>query len=76
MIKFGNDDLTVYLNNQSILADIGNVYQSPNVPETSKFFAGEKQIPADDLEVLVSVGEFISIAISLPAIYFCGWRTQ
>ena len=76
MIKFGSDDLKVYLNNQSIVADIGNVYQAPNVSETSKFFAGERQFHADDLEVLLSVGEFISIAILLPAYYFCGWRTH
>ena len=59
-LKFGNDDLTVHLNNQSVVADVGNVYQAPNVPETSKFFAGEKEFPADDLEVLFRAGEFIS----------------
>ena len=58
-LKFGNDDLTVHLNNQSIVADIGNVYQAPNVSEASKFFAGEKEFLADDLEVLVPVGKFI-----------------
>ena len=59
-LKFGNDDLTVHLNNQSVVADVGNVYQAPNVSEASKFFAGEKEFPADDLEVLFPAGEIIS----------------
>jgi len=59
MPKFGHDDLTVHLDNQTTVANIGNVYQAPNVLEPSKFFAGEKEFQADDLEVLQPVGEFM-----------------
>ena len=60
MLKFGNNDLTVYFNNQSVVADIGNAYQAPNVSQTSQFFAGEREFQIDDLEVLVAIGKFIS----------------
>ena len=60
MLKFGNDDLTVHLDNQTTVANIGNVYQAPNVLEANKYFAGETEFQADDLEVLQPVGEFMS----------------
>ncbi|XP_074627543.1 uncharacterized protein LOC141885641 [Acropora palmata] len=53
MLKFGDGDLTVNLNNQSVEADIGNVYQAPSVSEPSTFFAGEEEFQADDVEVLI-----------------------
>lgn len=59
MLKFGNDDLTVHLNNQSIVTDVGNVYQAPNISQATKFFAGERMFLADDLEVLFPKGDCI-----------------
>ena len=58
MLKFGDGDLTVNLNNQSVQADIGNVYQAPSVSEPSTFFAGEEKFQADDVEVLIPTGEY------------------
>ena len=51
-------DLTVNLNNQSVKADIGNVYQAPSVSEPSTFFAGEEEFQADDVEVLIPTGKY------------------
>ena len=58
MLKFGDGDLTVNLNNQSVKADIGNVYQAPSVSEPSTFFAGEEEFQADDVEVLIPTGKY------------------
>ena len=58
MLKFGDGDLTVNLNNQSVEADIGNVYQAPSVSEPSTFFAGEEEFQADDVEVLIPTGKY------------------
>ena len=58
VLKFGDGDLTVNLNNQSVEADIDNVYQAPSVSEPSTFFAGEKEFQADDVEVLIPSGKY------------------
>lgn len=56
-LSFGINDLTVNLDNRSIVSDIGNVYQAPSVSELDKFFTGETHFQADGLEVLVLEGE-------------------
>ena len=56
-LSFGIDDLTVNLDNRSIVSDVGNVYQAPSVSEPDKFFTGETHFQADGLEVLVLEGE-------------------
>ena len=56
-LSFGVNDLTVNLDNRSIVSDIGNVYQAPSVSERKKFFMGETHFQANGLEVLVLEGE-------------------
>ena len=56
-LSFGINDLTVHLDNRSIVSDVGNVYQAPSVSEPDKFFTGETHFQADGLEVLVLEGE-------------------
>ena len=56
-LSFGINDLTVNLDDRSIVSDVGRVYQAPSVSEPDKFFTGETHFQADGLEVLVLEGE-------------------
>ena len=73
-LSFGINDLTVNLDNRSIVSDVGNVYQVPSASEPDKFFTGESHFQADGLEVLVLEGElFLALSsCSLTA----AWLTQ
>ena len=77
-LSFGINDLTVNLDNRSIVSDVGNVYQVPSASEPDKFFTGETHFQADGLEVLVVEGElFLALSsCSLTAAWLAQLRER
>ena len=77
-LSFGINDLTVNLDNRSIVSDVGNVYQVPSASEPDKFFTGETHFQADGLEVLVLEGElFLALSsCSLTAAWLAQLRER